>query len=75
VQYSAKYDKKNAHPFADYCIIHDLSQLIFNNDFEKDLEKWEQVPKENVNNAAKKLFVLNTDKLNILGKNVRGLII
>jgi hypothetical protein len=72
--YSAKNDKNNAHPYAAYCLIRELSKLIFNNDFEKDWKKWEQIPKVDINNAAKQLFIKNTGKLNNLGKDVVSLI-
>ncbi len=71
---NARYDKDNAHPFADYCVLRDLSKLIFHTDLEKDLLKWKQIPKTDLNNAARQLFLLNTDQLNGMGKGVKSLI-
>lgn len=72
--YSAKNDKNNAHPYAAYCLIREMSTLFFNNDFENDWKKWEQIPKADINSAAKQLFIKNTDKLNSSGKDVVSLI-
>jgi len=70
----AKYDLSNPHSFADYCIIRDLSQILFNVDFQKDLIKWEQLPKSSIHETALQLFLLNTDKLNRAGKHVKCLV-
>lgn len=71
---NSKYDINNAHPFANYCIIRDMSKLLFGIDFQKDLGKWRQIPKEAINNAAKQLFIQNTDKLDSFGNEVVSLI-
>lgn len=71
---SARYDKTNSHPFANYCVIRDMSKLLLNDDFEKDMLKWKQISKTDINNAARKLFLQNTEKLNTSGKDVKGII-
>jgi hypothetical protein len=71
---NAKYDKTNAHPFSNYCVIRDMSKLIFNSDIQNDLAKWKQLPKADINNAAKKLFLLNKDSLNTKGKDVKSIL-
>lgn len=71
---NAKYDKTNAHPFSNYCVIHDMSKMIFNSEIEKDLAKWKQFSKDDINNAAKKLFLLNTESLNTKGKDVKSIL-
>jgi hypothetical protein len=71
---NARYDQENAHPFADYCVIRDLSKLIFHSDLEKDPEIWKKVPCAEINKAARQLFNLNTDQLNGKGKGVKSLI-
>ena len=60
--------------FKDYCVIRDLSKLIFHTDPEKDLLKWKQISKTDLNNAARELFLQNTDQLNGMGKGVKSLI-
>ena len=71
---NAKYDKTNAHPFSNYCIIRDLSKLLFNVDFEKDLTKWQLISKKDINNAARKLFLQNTEMLDKNGKDVKSIL-
>jgi hypothetical protein len=60
---SAKYDKSNAHPFANYCLIRNLSLLIFNKEFETDIKQWQSVPGKNIRKAAEKLYRDNTSAL------------
>jgi hypothetical protein len=71
---NGRYDKDNAHPFADYCLIRDLSKIIFHTDPEKDPMKWKQIPKTDVNKAARGLFLQNTTQLLRKGKDAKGLI-
>ena len=71
---NAKYDKTNAHPFSNFCIIRDLSKVFFNSDFERDMEKWKSISKSEINNAAKKLFIQNTVNLNAMGKEVKSIL-
>ena len=71
---NARYDRDNAHPFADYCLLRDLSKLIFHSDPEKDLLKWKQIPKTDLNKCARQLFLQNTDQLKGMGKGVKSLI-
>jgi hypothetical protein len=71
---NGRYDKDNAHPFADYCLIRDLSKIIFHIDFEKDPMKWKQIPKADINKAARELFLQNTVQLKGAGKSMTGLI-
>ncbi|HTX89356.1 MAG TPA: hypothetical protein VMC08_10230 [Bacteroidales bacterium] len=68
---NANYDKSNAHPYADFCVIRDMSRELFHTDFEKDMEKWQGKSKEEIHQAAKDLFLKNTESLNKLGKNVK----
>jgi hypothetical protein len=71
---SAKYGKNNSHPFSNYCLIRDMSKLLLNVDFERDISKWKQIPKEDINNAARKLFLQNTYLLNAKGKDVKSIL-
>jgi hypothetical protein len=71
---NANYDKNNSHPYADYCLIRDMSEVLFHTEFEKDMEKWKSVSKDDIHKAAKYLFLKNTESLNQIGKNVKEFI-
>jgi hypothetical protein len=71
---NANYDKNNAHPYSDYCLIRDMSRELFHTDFEKDMEKWKSKSKDEIHQAAKNLFLKNTESLNKIGKNVKEFI-
>lgn len=67
--------KGNAHAFADYCLIRDLSNLIFKNDFEDDINKWLKVSQKTIREKSVELFKKNTRQLIKLGsKSVESLI-
>jgi hypothetical protein len=68
---NANYDKNNSHPYADYCLIRDMSRELFNTEFEKDIEKWKSKSKDDIQKVAKYLFLKNTEYLNQKGKNVK----
>jgi hypothetical protein len=61
--YAARYDKSNSHPFANYCLIRDLSQLIFKKDYEEDLNRWKSLPPETIQQTARMLYIKNTESL------------
>jgi len=71
---NAHYDKDNAHQFADYCLIRDISKIIFHVDFEKDTLKWKQISKIDINKASRGLFLQNTAQLTKAGKGVTEII-
>ena len=71
---NAKYDKTNSHPYANYCLIHDMSRELFHSGFEKNMEKWKSKSKEDIHNAARNLFLKNTASLNKMGTNVKEFI-
>jgi hypothetical protein len=68
--HNANYDKTNAHPFADFCLIRDMSRELFHKGFENDIEKWKSIPKEDIHAAAKKIFLKNSEQLEKAGKDV-----
>jgi hypothetical protein len=37
-----KADRKNSHPYANYILIQNLSKLIFNSDFNSDINQWKK---------------------------------
>lgn len=60
---TGNYDSDNGHSIAAYCVIRDLSGVLFKNDFEKDLDKWKAIPASQINVAAAKLLKENTKAL------------
>ncbi|MHC4574459.1 MAG: MBL fold metallo-hydrolase [Planctomycetota bacterium] len=64
---NSKYDKKHPHPFANYCVIRDLSGILFNQDFVSDMKKWEAIPYEKINEASTELLKKNTRQLKSSG--------
>lgn len=55
--------RNHSHPYANYCLIQDMSRLVFNSEYESDSNKWINVPVEKINKAAKQLYELNESKL------------
>jgi hypothetical protein len=49
-------NRNNSHPYANYILIQNLSKLIFNSDFNSDINKWKKVSVYKINNAASKLY-------------------
>ncbi|WP_374172560.1 hypothetical protein [Flavobacterium tructae] len=60
---TGNYDSDNGHSIAAYCVIRDLSRVLFGNDFEKDINKWKAIPASKINEAAAKLLAENTKAL------------
>ena len=60
---NAKYDKSNSHPFANYCVISDMSQKIFGQEMVVDKSHWGSLDKLEIQQAAKDIYQLNTLKL------------
>ncbi len=58
-----KADRKNSHPYANYVLIQNLSKLLFNSEFNSDINKWEKISVDKINNAAKSLYEMSEDKL------------
>lgn len=68
---NANYESDNSHSVANYCVIRDLSEKIFGNGFEKDIEKWKNVDADSLNETSYRLLLLNTQELTKAGKNVK----
>ena len=60
---NANYDSENGHSIAAFCVIRDLSRILFRSEFEKDLEKWKAIPARKINKAAANLLEENTKSL------------
>lgn len=58
-----KNDITNAHPFADYCIVRDMSRILFNMDYQTNIEAWKQIGVQRIHDAAKQLYTTNTEML------------
>ena len=71
---NAHEGSENGHSFANYCVIRDLSRLLFNSDFEADLEKWKGVGVQKINEASYAVLEENTKKLKEKGMDVTTLL-
>jgi len=60
---NAKYDRQNPHGFANFCVLRDLSKLVFNEDLVNDIEKWKTISVDDINNQAIILLKKNTAEL------------
>jgi len=60
---NGNYDSENGHSIAAFCVIRDLSRVIFNTDFEKNIDKWKTIPAKKINEAAAKILEENTKAL------------
>lgn len=72
---NASNQPENAHAFANYCVIRDLSKLLFNKNYTKEKSDWMSIDSELIRVKSEELFRINTNKLDAIGsKVVRGLI-
>ncbi|MGS2761414.1 hypothetical protein [Sinomicrobium sp. M5D2P9] len=60
---TAKNDPSNAHPYANYNIIRNLSKKIFEEDLVKDLSRWKGISAQDIRKAAWFLYTEDTDRL------------
>ena len=67
---NSNYEGSNSHSIANFCVIRDLSQVLFKNDFEKDLIKWQALSVKKINKESKKLLQKNTRELRKKGVDV-----
>ncbi len=64
---NAQNQKGNAHSFANYCLVRDLSRLIFKEDFVKSNDKWKEVSSELIRKNSRFLLNKHTEELKALG--------
>jgi len=64
---SQSQERGSAHPFANHCIIRDLSANIFDNGIAEDIEQWKEIPVDTINATAVKLLSIHTENLNNIG--------
>lgn len=60
---NAKPDTTNAHPYANFFLMMQLSKAIFNKDYENDFKKWQAIPKDKLRTEAKNLYFKNNEYL------------
>lgn len=61
-------NRDNAHPYANYILIQNMSKMIFNSDFNSDINQWKKVSVDKINKAASSLYESSE---NILQKDNR----
>ena len=49
-------DRSHSHPYANYSIIKNLSKILFNSDFENNINKWKEISVEKINATSLKLL-------------------
>jgi len=64
---NANYESENAHSLADYCVIRDLSVLLFHKNFENDIKAWQEKGVHTINTGARQILADNTKALLALG--------
>ncbi len=71
---NANYESDNDHQIANYCVIRDISKLLFKTEFEKDIAKWKTLTIETIHTAALQALNTNTGDLKKAGKKVEKFI-
>ena len=71
---NANYNSENGHSVADFCVIRDLSKVLFNVEFEKDINKWKKVSTASINKSAYDVLAVNTKALTKEGPEVEKFI-
>lgn len=56
-------DRNNSHPYANYILIQNLSKMLFNSDFNSNLNQWKTISVQKINKAAAKLYQMSEDTL------------
>ena len=72
---NANYESDNSHNIADYCVIRDLSKILFKTEFERDYKKWEVLNADEINNASLLILEVNTEMLKKQGKQFKHFIL
>ncbi|MEO8068045.1 MAG: hypothetical protein ABI599_10175 [Flavobacteriales bacterium] len=61
------YDANNAHAYANFCVMRDMSRVLFHSEQEADLEAWKRLPVETVQRTATELLKKNSRDLENAG--------
>ena len=59
--------REDAHAFANYYVIRDLSQAIFKTDFVDDIAKWKAISANEINSVSMTLLIKNSENLKKAG--------
>lgn len=59
----AKNDSSLSHPYAEYLVISELSNKIFNENFIPDISKWKEIEKPAIKSASEELLKQSTEAL------------
>ncbi len=63
-----KNDSTLTHPYAEYCVIRDLSNEIFNGDIVSSIDQWKLIRKTLINEVSATLLKRNTEAIRSLRK-------
>lgn len=58
-------DRSHSHPYANYILIENLSKMIFNSEFNSDINQWKKISVEKINKAATSLYKSSEETLQI----------
>lgn len=67
---NASNQPENAHAFANYCVIRDLSKLLFNKNYVNKKNDWMSIDSQLIKDKSKILFNNNTEKLDSIGNKL-----
>ena len=67
---NSNYYSENGHSVANYCVVRDLSKVLFKIEFEKDINKWKELSIDQINKTAYALLSANTKSLKKQGADV-----
>lgn len=68
---NSNQESQNGHSKANYYVIRHLSQYFFNNNFEKNPDKWRSLSSRRINKVALKLLSKNTNYLKLKENNIQ----
>jgi len=57
-------NRNYSHPYANYILIKNLSEMLMDSEYETDYNKWKQVSVIEINDAASSLYKISEDTLN-----------
>jgi hypothetical protein len=64
---NSEHDPRNPHGLANFCVIRDLSRVLFQNEREEDIEAWRALPIVSIQHTAAMLLLKNTQDLQSAG--------
>lgn len=71
---NADKSSSNPHAIANYCVIRDISRIIFDKDFESDTDRWRTIPAPFINEECRLLLLKNSEDLAKEGSGVMNFI-